>query len=310
MKNSKFNILILLVGVFFLSTSAIFVKVLNVSADMIAFYRLLFTSIIMLPIFITNKNLRTEIVSLSPKQYLLSGLSGLFLASHYVLWFESLNYTSVASSTVIVTLQPIFAVVAGYFLFKERVGFIGTVGILVSIGGSCFIGWQDFQTSHLALFGDLLALVSAVLITAYFLIGQAVRQKVSVMTYSMLGYISSIVILFIYGVFQQSSFTGYSQKTWILFVCMAIFSTLFGQMLINWVLKWMNTTTVTVAILTEVIWAAVLSTIILNEKITLHQFIGIFIIISGLLIFSYRDKLKLKREEDGSNTPVALTEDV
>lgn len=41
---------------------------------------------------------------------------GVFLAIHYGLWFESLRFTSIASSTVFVTLQPLFAFIGGYFL--------------------------------------------------------------------------------------------------------------------------------------------------------------------------------------------------
>lgn len=41
------------------------------------------------------------------------------LAAHYVLWFESLQYTSVASSTVIVTLQPLFSMIGGYFYSRK-----------------------------------------------------------------------------------------------------------------------------------------------------------------------------------------------
>ncbi|WP_432404141.1 DMT family transporter [Wukongibacter sp. M2B1] len=310
MNKSKFNIIILIIGVFFLSTSAIFVKVLDASATVIAFYRLFFSGLIMLPVVILNKRLRNELNSLTTKQYFLGCISGILLASHYVFWFESLNYTSVASSTVIVTLQPIFTVLAGYLFLKERVNYIGISGILLSIFGSAFIGWQDFQSSTLALYGDFLALLAAMLITGYFFVGKSLRQHISVLGYSLLGYFSSAIILFAYGILQQTTFTEYTRETWALFLCMAIFSTIFGQMLINWVLKWLNTTTVSVVILTEVVWTTLLSILILNERITNKQIVGIIIIIVGLLIYSCREKIELRVEKRLTKANIILNEEV
>lgn len=310
MNKSKFNIIILIIGVFFLSTSAIFVKVLDASATVIAFYRLFFSGLIILPVVILNKRLRNELNSLTTKQYFLGCISGILLASHYVFWFESLNYTSVASSTVIVTLQPIFTVLAGYLFLKQRVNYIGISGILLSIFGSAFIGWQDFQSSTLALYGDFLALLAAMLITGYFFVGQSLRQHISVLGYSLLGYFSSAIILFAYGILQQTTFTEYTRETWALFLCMAIFSTIFGQMLINWVLKWLNTTTVSVVILTEVVWTTLLSILILNERITNKQIVGIIIIILGLLIYSCREKIELLVEKRLTKANIILNEEV
>ena len=89
-------------------------------------------------------------------------------SAHYVLWFESLQYTSVASSTVIVTLQPLFSMIGGYFLFKERFTKGAVIGCLIAISGSIIIGWQDFKISGEALYGDILAFIGAGIITAYF----------------------------------------------------------------------------------------------------------------------------------------------
>lgn len=297
MKNQKKNVVLLLIGVFFLSTSAIFVKILNLPAVVIAFYRLLFASGMMFPIILFNKKLKCEMFTLTIKQYFKICISGFLLASHYLFWFESLNYTSVASSTVIVTLQPVFAVIAGYLVFKEGVNFFGFMGIAFAILGSCYMGWQDFQHSISALYGDLLALIAAILITVYFYIGKNVRSDISVIVYSFLGYFSSSIILLIYGMAQKESFLGYSSTTWILLVCMAICSSIFGQMLINWVLKWINTTSVSVGILTEVIWATLMSIVILGEHITSKQMGGIVMIIAGLITYACRDKIVLKRKE-------------
>ena len=121
MKSPLIYYMILFFGVFALSTSAIFVKLADAPAAITAFYRMFFAAVMLLPFLLVNKKNRQELRLLSKKQWGLGLLSGIFLAAHYVLWFESLNYTSVASSTVLVTLQPLFAFVGTYFFFKEKI---------------------------------------------------------------------------------------------------------------------------------------------------------------------------------------------
>ena len=74
-----------------------------------------------------------------------SSVSGIFLAFHFILWFESLNYTSVASSTVLVTLQPLFAFFGSYFIFKERFSGKAVISCVLAIFGSVMISWGDFR---------------------------------------------------------------------------------------------------------------------------------------------------------------------
>lgn len=277
--------LTLFLGVFALSTSAIFVKLAAAPSSITAFYRLFFTALLLLPFMIFSKKNMQEIRSLSKRQWLYGLLSGLFLATHYVLWFESLNYTSVASSTVIVTLQPIFSIIGGYFIFKEHFSKGAIIGCFISIIGSFIIGWNDFQVSSTALFGDILAFIAAGIITAYFFIGQYIRKNLSVVPYSLIGYTSSAFFLAIYAFLQDVSFVDYSLNTWWSFIGIAVISTIMGQMIFNWLLKWVSTSVISMSILGETIGTCILAYFILGECISLQQGIGISIIILGLLLF-------------------------
>lgn len=119
MENPKINPYIpILIGVISVSLSAIFVKLANAEAGIIAFYRMLFSVLIMAPLFFWKYT--KELQQLSKRDWLFSSIAGIFLAFHFILWFESLNYTSVASSTVLVTLQPLFAFVGTYFFSLKR----------------------------------------------------------------------------------------------------------------------------------------------------------------------------------------------
>lgn len=284
--------LTLFLGVFALSTSAIFVKLAGAPSSITAFYRLFFALLFLLPLLLLDKASWQDLRSLSKRQWQTGLLSGLFLAIHYILWFESLNYTSVASSTVIVTLQPLFSFVGSYFLFKERFNTGAIISSIVALIGSFIIAWGDFQISMQALYGDLLAFIAAGFITAYFFIGQHMRQKLAVVPYSILGYAASAFFLAVYALTQQLSFIDYSQSTWTAFLGIAFISTILGQMLLNWLLKWLSTSVISMSILGETIGTCILAYFILGEIITLRQGIGIIVTLFGLGLFMfYKNKM-------------------
>lgn len=291
MKSPILSYFILFFGVFALSTSAIFVKLADAPAAIIAFYRLLFATVILLPLLLFNKRNRNELKTLSKKQWGFGFLSGLFLAAHYVLWFESLQYTSVASSTVIVTLQPLFSMIGGYFLFKERFTKGAVIGCLIAISGSIVIGWQDFQISGDALYGDILAFMAAGIVTAYFFISQHIRKDLSLIPYSIISYGSSACFLGIFACMQQQSFIHYATQTWLSFIGLAFIATILGQTIFNWLLKWMSATVISMSILGETIGTCILAYFILSEIITLQQALGISIIFIGLALFLLQPKL-------------------
>lgn len=218
------------IGVISVSTSAVLVKLADQApAAIIANYRLLFAVLIMSPVVLLKY--RDEFRLVEKRDWIFSILAGIFLALHFILWFESLNYTSVASSVVLVTLQPIFAFLGTYFFFKERFSPGAVISMLIALLGSFIISWGDFQISGMALLGDILALLGAITVTVYFLFGQRVRRNVSLMTYTFLVYGASSITLLLYNLAVQNPFFGYPANHWGLFLALAIVPTFFGHTL-------------------------------------------------------------------------------
>ncbi|MEC5424691.1 DMT family transporter [Virgibacillus sp. C22-A2] len=272
------------IGVISVSTSAILVKLAgNAPAAIIANYRLLFAVLLMLPIILSKY--RHEFRLINKKDWILSIFAGVFLALHFILWFESLNYTSVASSVVLVTLQPIFAFLGTYFFFQERFSSGAVISMVIALFGSVVISWGDFQISGVALFGNMLALLGAIAVTAYFLFGQQARKRLSLMTYTFVVYGISSITLILYNLVLQNPFFGYPADHWWLFLALAIIPTFFGHTLFNWALKWLSTSTISMGIVFEPIGATVLAYFILGEIVTWTQLLGGSIVIFGLFLF-------------------------
>lgn len=279
--------LILFGGVFALSTSAIFAKIAVAPSSVMAFYRLLIAAIVLTPFFLFRQKKRSEINTLQTKQWMQIISAGLFLALHYVLWFESLNFTSVASSTILVCLQPLFSLALERFVNRKKIKTTALTGCIIALCGCIIIGSGDLQISGKSLLGDILALVAAGVISLYFFVGENVRKDISAVTYSTLSYFFSAIILFIYIVSRNDSLRGYTVHTWLAFIGLAVISTIGGQFIFNLLLKRVPASAVTMSILGEPIGTCFLAYLILHEAVVLQQFIGISVIMFGMTVYFF-----------------------
>lgn len=275
--------LAIVIGVIGVSFSAILVRYSEAPSSITAFYRMLFSSLILLPFFC--KGSIKEMQGMNKKDWMLCILAGGFLAFHFILWFESLQHTSVANSTVLVTLQPLFAFLGTYFLFKERISIGGAISILIAIAGSIIISASDFAHDKVALLGDVLALIACGLATAYFLIGQIVRKRIGLTAYTFIVYSISAFILLIYVLGSGHELVHYSIEDWYIFILLAIVPTLLGHSLFNWAIEWVSTTKISMAILFEPIGATILAYYLFNETISFLQLVGALFVLIGLSLF-------------------------
>ncbi|MFZ3590590.1 DMT family transporter [Bacillus sp. DJP31] len=280
--------LALVIGVITVSASAILVKLADAPSSVTAFYRIFFSVLIMAPIFFAKyvKELKT----IGKRDWIFSTIAGIFLALHFVLWFESLRFTSVASSVVLVTMQPLFAFLGTYLFFKEKLTVSAILSGLLAVVGSLIISWGDFRISGLALWGDILALIACILVTIYLLFGQNVRSRLSLVTYTFIVYLVSAVTLFIYVLISGDPFIPYEQEQWMYFILLAIFPTLLGHTMFNFALRWVSTSIISVTILIEPIGASILAYYILSESILFHQIIGGIVVILGICLFMFWQK--------------------
>lgn len=290
------------IGVLSVALSAIFVKFTVADSGVVAFYRMLFSVLFMAPLFFMKY--RGEVKELSKKDWILSAVAGVFLALHFVLWFESLNYTSVASSTVLVTLQPIFAFVGTYFIFKEKISGKAILSAAIAITGSFIISWSDFQIGGSALYGDLLALIACAFITIYLLFGQEVRKRISLMTYTFIVYSISTLTLFIYVVAKGASFGPYPQMEWMWYILLALIPNFLGHTLFNWAIKYVSTNAISIAILFEPVGATILAFYIFNESLTSAQLTGGIIVILGILLFVIDFKKIINKRKRKKGLPI------
>ncbi|GIP58568.1 DMT family transporter [Paenibacillus sp. FSL W8-0186] len=271
-----------ILGIIAISFSAIFIRWSNAEASVVAMYRLLITNLILMPFAWRHRH---EMLRLKPKQWGLLAASGLLLGLHFLLWMNSLRYTSVASSTVILTLQPVLVMLGSIWLFKERINRMMLLGMGIAVVGSILIGSGDFRLSGSALYGDILSLLGTLAISVNMLVGQHLRKDLAALPYNFWMFFMAACSLGCYNLAMGYPFTGYPMKEWGIFFLLSVVSTLFGHYLFNWLLKYMNATTVSMAILGEPICASLLALVLLGEMLTGLQLFSGLIIIAGVWVF-------------------------
>ena len=282
----KHPMIMIVIGILGISLSSIFVKYSSAPSAVTAAYRLLWTVTLMSPVVLGKAGIRRELFQVSRKAFFLSCLSGLFLAIHFVLWFESLHHTSVASSTTIVCTEVIW-VSLGYCLFlKGKLSAKAMISIAVTLAGSVLIAFADSATGGSHLYGDILSLLAAVAVAAYVLLGRVVRETVSTTVYTYIVYSACAAVLLAVCLVQGSSMLAYGASAAIVGLLLAIFSTILGHSIFSWCLKYFSPSLVSASKLCEPVVAAVLAAFLFGEIPAGLQLLGGGLILGGVVYYS------------------------
>jgi drug/metabolite transporter (DMT)-like permease len=226
---------------------------------------------------------RQEIAALQQRELVRSCFSGLMLAGHFAFWIASLQLTSVASSTALVSLQAgwvvVFTRLAGQPVAKRV-----WTGVGIAFGGVLVVSGVDFSVSTEALVGDLLALLGGVFSAVYVIVGGRVREQVSTTTYTLVCYAASAAVLLAAGLLGQVQLVGFSARDWGVILAVTLAAQLFGHSVFNHLLATMSPTIVSMVILLEVPGAALLAAVFLGQAPPVAVYGGLALILGGLAV--------------------------
>lgn len=272
-------------GVVAVSTSAVLVKLSSAPPVALAFWRVALAWLALTPlVFLFQLD---ELHNTPRRDVLWALLSGLFLAAHYGVWFLSLRMTNVASATVLVTTQPIWVLLITYLLWRERVAARALLGIAVALVGVYFIGAHGLTQGEGQFLGDVLAVVAAILVSGYLLIGQRLRARTPLLVYVFLVYGAAALGLGVFALATDTPLTGYGHDEALLFVALAVIPTLLGHTVFNWALQHVPASIVSVGVLGEPAGAVLLALLLLGEVPAPAQIGGGVLILVGIGLFLY-----------------------
>jgi drug/metabolite transporter (DMT)-like permease len=282
-------------GVLMISTSSILVRLAQtegLSSLSIAALRLGLAALLLTPLALARAS--REIRDLSPRDLGLALLAGGLLAAHFAAWISSLAYTSVASSTALVTTNPVWIALASVLIFRERFNRMLVAAIAIAVGGSALIFFADNSSAGRVqpnpMLGNTLALLGAITVSAYLLIGRMLRQKLSLLAYIWLIYSSCAVLLIVVALIAGQPLWGFSAWGWLLLLGLALGPQLLGHTTINWALKHVSTTFIALTILGEPIGSALLAWLLFGEGFSTLQSCGFVALLSGIYLAARNEK--------------------
>jgi drug/metabolite transporter (DMT)-like permease len=269
------------IGVAAISTASIFIRLAQTAGApslTIAALRLAFASLVLLPF--AWLRCRAELATLSARDLLVCLLSGTFLGAHFATWISSLQYTSVTSSVVLVTLSPLFVAITSALFLKEKLSRLAVAGVVVAVLGGILLGVGDAgqatQGAPNPLLGNALAFAGALCIVPHFLIGRRLRARLSLLAYISLVYSAAAIVLLGVVWVTGTPLGGFDPQAYVWMALLALLPQLVGHTSFNWSLGFLPATFATIPALGEPIGSTILAIILFGEVLTpLKLFSGV-----------------------------------
>jgi drug/metabolite transporter (DMT)-like permease len=278
--------IVLLIGIIAVSAASILIRNAQTTAPslVIASYRMTIASLVVVPVAL--RRYQNELRRLQAREWLLAVASGVFLALHFAAWVTSLEYTSVTSSVVLEATSPLWVAVGSWFLLRERLTRLVAAGLIVAVTGGLVIGLGDMMQGArgASLLGNSLALVGALMVTGYWVIGRRVRGSLSLVPYVAIVYSMAAVVLLIMAAGARQPLIGYDTTTYVWLVLLALVPQLVGHSSFNWALARLPAVFVAVATLGEPIGATVLAYFLLSETPTTVRMFGAALVLAGIAV--------------------------
>lgn len=278
----------LFISILAVSSASILIKWSEADPLAIATYRLLFATLILTPMFLKTHGLE-NLRSAGFKVLLNLILIGIVLAMHFATWITSLGFTSVANSTILVHVDPIFIALFSHFYLQEPLDKRMLTGVFLAFTGILLIAYGDFSLGRSNLKGDVLAFIGGLMLAIYILSGRKMRQRLSIYSYATPVYGTSSAFLALSCLLTKTRLISYPMKEIILFILIALIPMILGHTLYNWALKYIKAVIVSVSLLGEPIGATILAFIFLGEVPNSMTIIGGSVTLIGIYLCSHKN---------------------
>ncbi|MFW9795379.1 MAG: DMT family transporter [Candidatus Thorarchaeota archaeon] len=298
---------LLILSVSMVSSASILILFSSSHPFVIVFWRTLYGSIFMASIGLGRRDFRKFNSPVLRQNWHWLVAIGITLSLHFCTWFQSLFMTTVAASVVLVDSSPIFTAILSTIFLGEALRRRSWVGIVIALIGAVFLAWGDFGGSGLvALSGDLLALAGAVFLALYFIGGRRIAKEMPITVYTTVIYLIAAITTLGICLPLNLNVLVFEATEVLIFLALAIFPTVLGHSVNNYLLTKIPAYVVSSAVLGEPIGAALLAALIFLQIPGLTTIIGFVVILFGIALvltdIAARERLKESTFDDTNGT--------
>jgi len=278
---------VLTVALLAISVAAVFIRLADAPGVVVAAWRMIIASLVLLPITVRALR-RTPLRRANAWPTLWAGV---LLGVHFAAWISSLSYTTVAASVSLVATTPLWVALMSWAFLRRAPTLTVLLGVLVAVAGGAVIAFGDLigdgaaSTAPAPLWGDALALIGAIAIAGYLLLGRtAQRRGLGIDAYAGVAYAVAAVVLLPLPAIVGASYLDYPAATFGWILALALVPQLIGHTGINFAMRHLDPTRVATATLLEPVGAAVLALLLFAELPSLATAIGAAILLVGVLM--------------------------
>lgn len=271
---------IIILGVVGTAFSAILVRYSDAPSTVLVFYRMLFSVLMLSPVVAVSH--RKEFLQIQLRELGRCIVSGIFLGIHFLCYFQSLQYTSIAASVVLVNTEVFFVALGGLLFLREKISGFGWISIIITFVGSMIVALGDVGDGKIL--GDVLALCGAVCSAVYTLIGRLCRKNMSTTIYTWIVYFCAGALVGSAALFKGNLIIPCSLRNLAVAFGLAVLCTLLGHSIFSWGLKYEKSSFVSTIKLLEPIFASLLGFFLFREMPSASSVIGGIVIIVGIVL--------------------------
>ncbi|MGB0632806.1 MAG: DMT family transporter [Alphaproteobacteria bacterium] len=218
------------------------------------------------------------------RDFLLIGMAGLYLAADIMAWHYSIQMTTVANSTLLANVAPVFIVLGGWLLFRTRVTGTYLVGLAAAMTGVLILSRASLSLSENHFYGDLLGVLTAVFYAAYQMSVERLRRRFSTMTIMKFAIPISALCMVPAALVSGEELFPVTLAGWAFLIALAAGPQVFGQGLIAWALAHLPVAFASVSLLLQPVTAALVAWMLFDEAIGPQQAVGAVIVLAGIML--------------------------
>jgi drug/metabolite transporter (DMT)-like permease len=220
----------------------------------------------------------------SVRDFLLIGMAGLYLAADIMAWHYSIQMTTVANSTLLANVAPVFVVLGGWLLFRTRVTGTYLTGLAAAMTGVFILSRASLSLSEDHFYGDLLGVLTAVFYAAYQMSVERLRRRFSTMTIMKYAIPVSALCMVPAALASGEELFPVTLAGWAFLIALAAGPQVFGQGLIAWALAHLPVAFASVSLLLQPVTAALVAWMLFDEVIGPQQAVGGVIVLAGIML--------------------------
>jgi drug/metabolite transporter (DMT)-like permease len=218
--------------------------------------------------------------------------AGFFFAGDLAVWHWSILLTSVANTTLLANLAPIFVTAVTWFVFRQRPQRLFLAGLAAAISGTLMLIGANFGSSGSELLGDALGVLTALFYAAYQLSVSRLRAHVSTASVMAISSTVMAVLLLPIAWITGEQILPHTGAGWMKLIGIALFAQVIGQSLIAWAMAHLSATFSSVGLLLQPVMATLFAWLLLGETVGPLQWAGGVLVLAGIMLARHSSKTR------------------